>query len=123
MAAVTREKSRPLGYVQEPKTFSPELGETVYEIILHELEGFFRRQQRNPVAALSLDVRFQRMYSDEEEIDWTLRFRTDVDFFELLTTTPASEIADLLTEDDLSELCLIPPKRSSLTAKAVVFST
>ena len=51
------------------------------------------------------------MYLDEEEIDWTQRFWTDVDFFEKITTTLATDIADLLTELDLTELRLVPPQQ------------
>ena len=85
------------------------------ETILCELKGFFKRQHRNPVAALRqlavLEVRFQRMYLNEEEIDWTQRFWTDLDFFERITSTTAPEIADLLTELDLTELRLVPPQQ------------
>lgn len=83
-----------------------------HETILCELQGFFKRQHRNPVAALRqlavLEIRFQRMYLNEEEIDWTQRFWTDLDFFEQITTKPATEIADLFTELDLTELRLVP---------------
>ncbi len=86
-----------------------------HESILCELQDFFKRQHRNPVAALRqlavLEIRFQRMYLNEEEIDWSQRFWTDVDFFEQITTTPATEIADLLTELDLTELRLVPPQQ------------
>ena len=87
----------------------------IHKSVLCELRGFFKRQHRNPVAALRqlavLEIRFQRMYLNEEEIDWTQRFWTDVDFFENITTTPATEIADLLTELDLTELRLVPPQQ------------
>ena len=80
-----------------------------------ELQGFFKKQHRSPVVALKqlavLEIRFQRMYLNEEEIDWTERFWTDVNFFEQITTTSATELADLLTELDLTELRLVPPQQ------------
>lgn len=50
------------------------------------------------------------MFFDEGEVDWSQRFWTNVDFFEQITTTPATEIADLLTELDRKELRLVPPQ-------------
>ena len=58
-----------------------------------------------------LEVRYQRIFLNEDEIDWTQFFWADVDFFEQITTTPATEIADLLTELDLTELRLVPPQQ------------
>lgn len=57
-----------------------------------------------------LEVRYQRMFLSEDEIDWTKYFWADVDFFEKITTTPITEIADLLTELDLTELRSVPPQ-------------
>lgn len=57
-----------------------------------------------------LGIRFQRMYWKEDEIDWTQRLWTDVDFFEHISTIPIMDLADLLTENDLTELYLVPPK-------------
>ncbi len=50
------------------------------------------------------------MFLNEEEVDWSQRFWTNVDFFEQITTTPVTEIADLLTQLDLKKLRLVPPQ-------------
>lgn len=50
------------------------------------------------------------MFLNEEEVDWSHQFWTSVDFFEQITTTPATEIADLLTKLDLKKLRLVPPQ-------------
>ena len=50
------------------------------------------------------------MFLNEEEVDWSQRFWTNVDFFEQITTTPAAEIAELLTKLDLKKLCLVAPQ-------------
>ncbi|KAL2049686.1 hypothetical protein ABVK25_010027 [Lepraria finkii] len=81
---------------------------------LNELEAFFTRQHRNHIAAVRqlavLELRFQRMFLNEEEVDWSQRFWTNVDFFEQITTTPATEIADFLTKLDLKKLRSVPPQ-------------
>ena len=82
--------------------------------ILNELRAFFAHQHQNHIVAVRqlaiLELRFQRMFLNEEEVDWSQRFWTSVDFFEQITTTPATEIADLLTKLDLQKLRLVPPQ-------------
>ncbi|KAL8722405.1 MAG: hypothetical protein Q9181_007494 [Wetmoreana brouardii] len=86
-----------------------------HEAFLCELQGFFKREHRNPFAAVRqlgvLEVRYQRIFLSEDEIDWTPYFWADVDFFEQITTTPTTEIADLLTELNVTELRLVPPQQ------------
>lgn len=48
------------------------------------------------------------MFFDEGEVDWSQRFWTNIDFFEQITITPATELADLLIKLDRKELRLVP---------------
>lgn len=83
-----------------------------HKLIIDELRVLVTRQHQNYVAAVRplavLELRFRRMFLNEEEVDWSQRFWTDVDFFEQITTTPPLEIADRLTKLDLKELRLVP---------------
>lgn len=58
-----------------------------------------------------LEVQYQHIFLNEDEIDWAQHFCADVDLFEKNTTMPASEVASVLTELDLGELRLIPPQQ------------
>lgn len=94
--------------------WNPDVPQPCHQFILNELRAFFIRQHQNYVAAVRqlaiLELRFQRMFFDEGEVDWSQRFWTNVDFFEQITTTPATELADLLTKLDRKELRLVPPQ-------------
>lgn len=85
-----------------------------HQSILKKLRDFFARHHQDHVTALRhlgiLELRFQRMFLNEEEVDWSQRFWTNISFFEHITTTPAAEIANLLTRLDLEELRLVPPQ-------------
>ena len=50
------------------------------------------------------------MFLNEEEVDWSIRFWTNVGFFEEITTMTATDIADLLTKLDLQGLRLVSPQ-------------
>jgi len=83
-----------------------------HQIILNELKAFFTRQHLNHIAAIRqlavLELRFQRMFLNEKEVDWSQQFWSNVDFFEQITTTSTTKIVDLLTKLDLKKLRLVP---------------
>ena len=94
--------------------WSPDVPQPCHQFVLNKLMAFFARPHQSCVTAVRqlaiLELRFQRMFLNEEEVDWSQRFWTNVDFFEQITTTTATEIADLLTKLDLEELRLVPPQ-------------
>ena len=81
-----------------------------YESTLCQLQDWFGRLQQDPVTALRelavMEVRYQHLYLGEAEIDWSERFETDVDFFQLVITT-SQELADTLTDLDVKEFLLL----------------
>jgi len=68
------------------------------------LRDLFRNQRRDLAGILTklamLEVRFQREYLQEEEINWVQCFDTNTDLFDRVTTTSPDDLADSLTEDD-----------------------
>ena len=94
--------------------WNTDISQPCHRFIFDELRAFFTRQHQNHIVAVRqlavLELRFQRMFLNEEEVDWSQRFWTSVDFFEQITTTPATELADLLTKLDLQKLRLVPPQ-------------
>lgn len=78
----------------------PDLG-----FIYGPLRDLFSHQRQDLARILKklaiLEVRFQREYLGEEEIDWVQRFDTNTDLFDRVTTTSPHDLADSLTENDL----------------------
>ncbi|KAA6413106.1 MAG: hypothetical protein FRX48_02850 [Lasallia pustulata] len=57
-----------------------------------------------------LEVRFRRSYLNPQDTDWTRRFRTDVDLFNCVTKMPAQDLADQLTDGDLTAFRSLAPQ-------------
>jgi hypothetical protein len=51
-----------------------------------------------------LQIRFERLYSPEEDIPWTRSFCTSTDLFDLITKTPLKHVAASLTTVDKAKL-------------------
>lgn len=51
-----------------------------------------------------LEIRFERLYSPEEDIQWTRSFCTSTDLFDLITKTPLKHMAASLTAVDKAKL-------------------
>ena len=54
-----------------------------------------------------LEIRYKRLYSHRDEINWIRLFDTSTKFFDLVTTTRPEDLAQLLTEDDLAAFRLL----------------
>ncbi|KAL9075870.1 MAG: hypothetical protein Q9161_001263 [Pseudevernia consocians] len=82
-----------------------------FEFILGPLRALPRR---NAVEMLEqhavLEVRFRRSYLNPQDTDWTRRFRTDVDLFNCVTKMPAQDLADQLTDGDLTAVRSLAPQ-------------
>ena len=57
-----------------------------------------------------LEIRYKRLYSYGDEIDWTRLFDTSTEFFDLVTITPPGELAQHLTRDDLAAFRSLDPQ-------------
>ena len=70
--------------------------------------------RRNAVEILEqhavLEVRFRRSFLYAHDIDWTRRFQTNVNLFNRVTKMPAQDLADQLTDSDLTAFRSLAPQ-------------
>lgn len=82
--------------------------------IFGPLRDLFENQSQGLTRTLKqlavLETRFRRMYSREEEIDWTRCFDTNIHFFDYVTIMSPQDLANSLTIDDIAAFNSLRPE-------------
>ena len=96
-------------HIQRILHLKPEFG-----VIFYPLRQMLRKEAPSLLYTLEklavLEIRYKRLYSHGDEIDWTRPFNTSTKYFDLVTTTHPKSLAQRLTANDFATFCLLDPQ-------------